>query len=371
MIKSLKSTFSRNITNARGWKTNRKILVIESDDWGSIRMPGKKIYSQLKETRIGKSLSLFDSLDSLERREDFQKMLELADEFRDSKNNPLVITLNTIMQNPNFQKIKETGYNEFHGISFFQSYQDYYGENLEDLWKMGNEEKLIKPQFHAREHLNEFLWLKDLREGNKDARIAFDHCFFALKTTTSSKLRSHYLAAYFSETEEEYQQVRRNTIEGLEMFEKIFGFSSKSFIACNYTWPKELEKVLSENGVKSIQSQFGNNITDFKNGIRRTKRFYTGKKNKSNQVFTVRNVVFEPFMDPGRNWVDSAMKEIENAFLWKKPAIISTHRINFAGEMNAGIRDNNLMLLKGLITRVLKKYPDIEFMSSDQLFKLM
>jgi hypothetical protein len=39
MINSLKTTLSRNITNARGWKTNRKIVVIESDDWGSIRMP--------------------------------------------------------------------------------------------------------------------------------------------------------------------------------------------------------------------------------------------------------------------------------------------------------------------------------------------
>jgi hypothetical protein len=39
MINSLKSTLSRNLTNARGWRTNRKIVVIESDDWGSIRMP--------------------------------------------------------------------------------------------------------------------------------------------------------------------------------------------------------------------------------------------------------------------------------------------------------------------------------------------
>jgi hypothetical protein len=39
MINSLKSTLSRNLTNARGWRTNRKIIVFESDDWGSIRMP--------------------------------------------------------------------------------------------------------------------------------------------------------------------------------------------------------------------------------------------------------------------------------------------------------------------------------------------
>jgi len=34
MIKSIKS----HLLNLPGWHTNRKIVVIESDDWGSIRM---------------------------------------------------------------------------------------------------------------------------------------------------------------------------------------------------------------------------------------------------------------------------------------------------------------------------------------------
>lgn len=371
MISTLRTTLSRNITNARGWRTDKKIVVIESDDWGSIRMPGKEIYSQLQKTRLGQSLSLFDSLDSLERREDFQKMLELADGFRDSKNNPLVITLNTVMQNPNFQKIKETGYNEFHGIPFFQSYQDYYGENFEDLWVKGIEEKLIKPQFHAREHLNEFLWLNDLRAGFTDVKIGFDYGFFGSRTVTSSKLRKHYLATYFSETQNEYKQVKKNTIEGLKMFENVFGFSSNSFIACNYTWPRELEEILFENGVKSIQSQPGNNITDFNVGIKRTKRFYTGKKNVNSQVFTVRNVVFEPSMNPKKDWLESVTKQIDNAFFWKKPAIISMHRVNLVSEMSVENRDRNLQLLKELIFHIQNKYPEIEFMNSEQLGHLI
>ncbi|NTW32234.1 MAG: hypothetical protein HGB12_06370 [Bacteroidetes bacterium] len=34
-------------SNIPGWRTDRKILVIESDDWGSIRMPSKETYSGL------------------------------------------------------------------------------------------------------------------------------------------------------------------------------------------------------------------------------------------------------------------------------------------------------------------------------------
>ena len=370
MINSLKSKISRNITNARGWRTNRKIVVIESDDWGSIRMPSKDAYSKLQKSKIGKSLSLFDSLDSLERREDFQNMLELANEFKDYKGNPLIITLNTVMQNPDFKKIEDSGFNQFYGVSFLKSYQEYYGEDLKDLWSKGMKERLIQPQFHAREHLNEFLWLKDLKEGNKETRIAFDRHFYGLKTKTSSELRQHYLAAYFAETEEEFVNVKANTIDGLNMFEDVFGFSSKSFIACNYIWPMELESELIENGVKGIQSQRGNTNTDFKNGSTSIKRFYTGQKNSSGQLYSVRNVTFEPYSDPDKDWVASAMKEINNAFFWKTPAIISMHRINFVSEMSVENRDENLVLLKNLIKTILEKHAQVEFMSSDELFNL-
>lgn len=367
-MRQFKSTISRNIANAQGWSTNRKIVVIESDDWGTIRMPGKEHYAKLKKSTIGESLSLFDKLDSLERKEDLQSLLQLADGFRDYKNNSLVFTLSTVMQNPDFKKIKDSEFNKFYGIPFFKSYQQYYGENLEELWRKGIEEKLIKPQFHAREHLNEYLWLKDLREGVKDTRIAFDQDFFGLKTKTSSRLRRHYLATYFSETRNEYEQIKKNTVEGLKMFKDVFGFCSESFIACNYTWPNELEGVLFQHGIKNIQSQFGNNITDFNKRSVRTQRFYTGKKNAYNQIYTVRNVVFEPYIKENKDWIGSAMQQIENAFFWRKPAIISMHRINFSSEMSVDNRDDNLFLLQNLIQRLLNKYPEIEFMSSEDLY---
>ena len=38
-LKTVKSLITSKIINIPGWTTNRKIIVIESDDWGSIRMP--------------------------------------------------------------------------------------------------------------------------------------------------------------------------------------------------------------------------------------------------------------------------------------------------------------------------------------------
>ena len=47
------------------------------------------------------------------------------------------------------------------------------------------------------------------------------------------------------------------------------------------------------------------------------------------------------------------------------------HRINFASEMKINNRDENLRHLKKMISELLKKFPDVEFMSSDQLIKLI
>ena len=43
----LRKKLAKYYINLRGWKTNRKIVVIESDDWGSIRMASLKSYTNL------------------------------------------------------------------------------------------------------------------------------------------------------------------------------------------------------------------------------------------------------------------------------------------------------------------------------------
>jgi hypothetical protein len=81
----------------------------------------------------------------------------------------------------------------------------------------------------------------------------------------------------------------------------------------------------------------------------------------------VRNCKFEPTADPNKDWVNSCLKEIQTAYRWKKPAIIESHRVNYIGYINPGNRDKNLKLLGELLAAVKKRWPDVEFMSSDQL----
>ena len=49
---TFKQKLAKNYINALGWKTKQKYLVIESDDWGAVRMPSKKVYNKLVKSNI-------------------------------------------------------------------------------------------------------------------------------------------------------------------------------------------------------------------------------------------------------------------------------------------------------------------------------
>jgi hypothetical protein len=362
----------KNIINIPGWKTNRKIIVFESDDWGSIRMRNQKTFENLLNAGISVDKSRYDSLDSLETRQDLEFLLETLDKHQNKNGDTPKFTTNMVMGNPNFEKIKTDNFQHYHKRSFLDSYQYYNQEDLKPLWFQGIDQKLIQVQFHAREHFNVQLWMGDLRKGNHDTQLAFEHHFFGLKTKTSSPYQANYLAAYRAESELELKAVNTILEEGLKEFEQIFGFKSQSFIACNYVWPKEIEKTLFSKGINLIQSQRGQVMPQpNRDGKPKIKYHYTGQKNKLNQVYTVRNVLFEPFENENLDWVNQAMNDINNSFLWGKPAIISTHRINYVSQMSIKHRDKNLKMLNQLLQQILIRWPEVEFMTSDELYKII
>ena len=73
MLNHFKKELLQTITNVLAFKTNGKILVFESDDWRSFRMPSKFDYSNLLKKGIDVDKSfLYDTLDSLEKKEDLE-----------------------------------------------------------------------------------------------------------------------------------------------------------------------------------------------------------------------------------------------------------------------------------------------------------
>ena len=368
----LLNKFKKTITNISGWKTNRKIIVIESDDWGSIRMPNKNVMKQFISQGYNLNKNPYCRFDTLASSADLSSLFEVLLLYKDKKGTHPKFTFNTVMGNPEFDKIKATSFKEYFYEPFTKTIEDYYPkENVFNIWNQGIGEGLIYPQFHGREHVNVPIWLNQLKNSNIALNTAFNLHFWGVPKELYGENGINIQAAFGSADEGYLDFYKNNIIQGTNLFEDIFGFKSDTFIANNYTFPKTLNKILYDSGIRGIQSMKYHKIPT-KQGSSTLKPVYTGMRNSLGQTYTVRNCTFEPSQMPNNyDNVGICLDEISNSFFWKKPAIIASHRLNFIGSIEENNRERNLKLLEELIQKILKRWPSVEFMSSNELIKLI
>ena len=364
-----------NLLNIPGWRTNRHIVVIESDDWGSIRMPSLEIRESLKREGFSIDKCKFSSYDSLASSEDLLNLFDALSSVKDINGNHAILTADSVVANPNFERIKESGYQQYFWEPFTETLKKYppSHQNSFQLWKEGISSGIFIPQLHGREHLNVVRWMKALQTGDEVTLHAFSQEHFGLSKLTTNRLKVRYMDGFGNASEDSISIEEHIIEEAISMFEKLFGYRSASFIAPCYIWRDTVEQALAAGGVKYIQGLSLQQIpiTDEPPTVK-TKYHYLGQKNKYGQRYLIRNAFFEPYKDNSTDkWVYECLNRIQIAFRWHKPAIISSHRINFIGSIDPSFRDRNLELFKLLLAEIVKRWPDVEFMSSNQLGDLI
>jgi hypothetical protein len=362
-----------NAKNILGWQTKRKIVVFAVDDYGNVRL--SSAVARDKMNKAGLTIhNRFDAFDALENREDLEALFDVLESVRDSRGKPAIFTPFALCCNINFAKMKQTGYTHFIPELLPETFAKLSAEdalNYEgtwSLWKHGIEKGLLLPQFHGREHFNLKVFEEKLLKRDEELMINLENNSYT-SISNSGYPTISYTAAFEFDNFEENERLRLIIEDGLNLFEKVYGYKSTHFNSPGGRENSILHKTLTEQGVKFIDAPFikkehqGNG--KFKSTIN-----YTGKVNSFKQLFFVRNVVFEP-TNTNVNHVARAMKQIELAFRWNKPAIISSHRVNFCGQISSDNRTKGLRELKLLLTAIVKRWPDVEFMSSDELGDLI
>jgi len=288
----------------------------------------------------------------------------------DYNGNPPVITANTIVANPDFDRIRASRFTEYHYEPFVETLKRYPSHLRSfHFWQEGIQKGFFRPQFHGREHLNVNRWMRALRKNNGNARVAFDYRMFDLSESNRISEDS-FMEAFNFESEAELDFQNESIIDGLRLFEQIFGYRSITFIAPCNIWSRNLNRTLISNGVKAIQGgwyQFEPNAGmdhKFKKIFH-----YTGQKNDLGLRFLIRNASFELSQFPNFNFIDDVLLRMKIAFRWGKPVIIGSHRLNFIGFIDQKNRERNLPIFQKLLQEIVREWPDIEFISSDNLVK--
>lgn len=359
------------LLNSKGFKSKRKIVVIESDDWGSVRMPSKQAFTNLLNAGIKVDQCGYNTFDSLESVDDLDSIFNQLHKIKDKKGNSPIITANTIVANPDYEKIREGNFDHYYFETFDQSYKRHQGStHTLDVIKQGIGERLYFPQLHGREHIFLNNWMGALKIGDSATRLAFDNQVYGLSTTITSAKRKSFLTALDINSLNELEAHETILFEAQQIFKKKFGFPSASFIAANYTWHPNHEVFLDRIDVNTIQGGRAQKVPGSQDGYQTIKHFM-GKRNGLGQIFLIRNASFEPATRPNVNWHQKVLNEVKAAFLVGAPVILSTHRVNFMGGMVEKNREDNLKLFSEILSDLVKRYPDIEFMNTVELSNLI
>lgn len=359
----------KSLSNIPGWSTKRHIVVFESDDWGSIRTRSKQDYDAMLAAGLNVDSNIFSKYDCLESNSDLERLFELLSHFKDATGRPPVFTPMCIVANPNFEKIEDNGFSKYVDETVSETCKRYPNHNkVLELWREGIRCRLFVPALHGREHLNSLRWLDKVRS-NEGMRIAFNHQSSGASCYKGEPI-GEYLGAFKPTHSSDVDYLKQVVLDAGSIFESICGYRPTHFIAPNAEPAYGLDQYFSQIGVKYITNA---KLRHPDLGDGRTKREFVwlGKYYKDLDIINLtRNGGFDQ-VQPGSDKVNECLKDIEIAFRYHKPCIISSHRVNYIGGIDEKNADLGLKLLGELLESIIKQWPDVEFMTSTELGNLI
>jgi len=327
-------------------------------------MPSLEVYSKLLSQGYRVDLHPYERYDSLASEQDIQSLFEILIKHKDRSGKHPIVTSNFVMANPDFKRIRDSDFTEYHYELFPDTLNRYGYKQSFQLWKQGINEGLLLPQFHGREHINVALWMNALRQNDQDTMVAFNFGMTGIFPKSNHLRGNKMMVALNDNGFESSANLDYILKDGLTLFEGVFGFQSRTFMAPVFTWRPEIERTLAVNGIQGIQGAF-RQIVPHGKSISHT----LGSRSRDGLYYLTRNCSFEPATN--NSTVSQCMHEIEKAFYWRKPAVISSHRINYIGSIHTENREKNLTQLNILLAKILGKWPDVEFFSSVDLLDLV
>lgn len=371
---TLKQFFLNHLKNLPGWRTKRKLVVFSVDDYGNVRLDSRQARENLDQAGL-KIHSRFDAYDALETRADLEALYEVLTSVKDQHGRPAVFTPFALPCNINFERMAEENYATYHYEVLPATYaklsardQQAY-EGTWALWQEGISLRLMAPQFHGREHLNLKFFEEKLTHRDTEVLTALQNRSYTSLSGSDSPTVGWTAAFSFSKLNETaaFAPILK---EGVEAFASVYSYRPSVFTPPAQQFPPHLEPLLPSLGLIHLDKPFYR-ARHLGSGKFRREFNFSGKNRRTGGTTLVRNVVFEPTDPRSSDWVAYALKQIETAFFWNRPAIISSHRVNFCGHIDEQNRTKGLTALQALLQRIVQRWPEVEFLSAAELGELV
>lgn len=371
---TLKQFLLNHLKNLPGWRTKRKLVVFSVDDYGNVRLDSRQARENLDQAGL-KIHSRFDAYDTLETRADLEALYEVLVSVKDQRGRPAVFTPFALPCNIDFERMAEEDYAIYRYELLPATYaklavrdpQAYAG--AWELWQEGIAQGLMAPQFHGREHLNLKVFEEKLDRRDREVLTALQNrCYTSISGSDASTIGWTAAFSFFQlQDTEAFPAILR---EGVEAFASVYGYRPSVFTPPAQQFPPHLEPLLPSLGLVHLDKPFYR-ARHLGGGKFRREFNFSGKNRHTGGTTLVRNVVFEPTDPRSSDWVAYALKQIETAFFWNRPVIISSHRVNFCGHIDPQNRKKGLDALGELLKKVAKTWPDVEFIAVEKLAQIV
>jgi hypothetical protein len=302
-----------------------RAVVLESDDWGLCAwVPDDEAWKALERTPAFRSpAGLRYGRSTLESAADVKALAEVLEAHRGADGFAPVWQANTVMANPDYPRLAASRFDDVFLplVELPETPSRWARPGLWDEVTRACDAGLWWIELHGLHHLPESAWLASLARGDADARRALEH-------------RSPICAAVEASGEydptEPLETRRRNLERAISRFRVLVGRTPRSFCPPDYRWDESLEAEAERHGVTTFQGkgeQSGAPVPWITRAL--LKRRFPHVRGK--RFYLPPRIAFEPCgRGSARAAVEVALGAVRAAWSRSQPAVLSSHRMNYA-----------------------------------------
>jgi hypothetical protein len=304
-----------------------KAVVLESDDWGLCAWsPDEQARRALADgpafrsapgRRYGGS--------TLESASDVRALADTLLEFRGGDGMPPAWQANTIVASPDYAALAAPLFacDTVPLVDLPATPSRWHRPGLVDAMHHAIDAGVWWPELHGLHHLPETAWLAALRRGEADARRGFEHQCPVCEAVEAS--------GEYDPSEPDGDRDRRLRA-AVERFTRLFGRAPSSLCPPDYRWDSRLEAAAAALGIAALQGraeQHGASLPRVRRAVRRMR----WPESSGTLLFMPPRIAFEPCgpeQVAARVGAAPAARKARAAWGAGQPAVISTHRLNYA-----------------------------------------
>lgn len=309
------------------------VVIIESDDWG----PGPA--------------------------EQYDRLVEicaLLSRYHDRDRHPPVMTLGVVLGAPDAVAIQQGGFAHYQRVTL----ADHRYRELLAVLQDGVRQGVFALQLHGMEHLWPPAFMRRAQQGGEVCRW-LEQGDRAETETLPPAVQSRWIDGSTLPAQSlDVTTIEVAAREEATMFREIFGPSPTVAVPPTFIWNSAVERAWAAGGVRFVvtpgRRYTGRNSQGQPDGVDR--QIVNGEIGDGGVVYLVRDIYFEPIRG---HQAEEALAEIQQRWWLGRPALLETHRSNFLGEASA--HQHSLQELARLLGSVLREWPQVRFMSTEEL----